>query len=129
MQSEGGEGVEAERRASSSGLVDGVRATVAPTRPSTAAGNAEPDCAKSLPSNEQAGVEHEDEEGLEVEVEPPVSPTLDEIGKESETTAFRSRLVDGVPVMKYGGGKGKPKPKVLWVTPDLSEIFYTQAGR
>ena len=41
---------------------------------------------------------------------------------------FASRLVDGVPVLKYGG-KGKPKPKVLWVTPDLSELFYTRVGR
>lgn len=55
-------------------------------------------------------------------------PGLEEGGGEPDAAAFRPRLVEGVPVLKYGG-RGKPKAKMLWVTPDLSEIFYTQAGR
>lgn len=39
-----------------------------------------------------------------------------------------THLVDGVRVLKHSG-RGKPKMKVLWVTPDLSEIFYTKIGR
>lgn len=45
------------------------------------------------------------------------------------TGVFMSRLVEGVPVLKHGSKGGKPKAKVLWVTSDLSEIFYTGAGR
>ncbi|CAN0438937.1 unnamed protein product, partial [Ectocarpus sp. 12 AP-2014] len=55
-------------------------------------------------------------------------PGLDERRRDPDAAAFRPRLVGGVPVLKYGG-RGKPKAKMLWVTPDLSEIFYTQAGR
>ncbi|CAN0420568.1 unnamed protein product [Ectocarpus sp. 12 AP-2014] len=55
-------------------------------------------------------------------------PGLDERRRNPDAAAFRPRLVGGVPVLKYGG-RGKPKAKMLWVTPDLSEIFYTQAGR
>ncbi|CAM9304225.1 unnamed protein product [Ectocarpus sp. 4 AP-2014] len=55
-------------------------------------------------------------------------PGLDEGRRDPDAAAFRPRLVEGVPVFKYGG-RGKPKAKMLWVTPDLSEIFYTQAGR
>lgn len=40
-----------------------------------------------------------------------------------------SRLVEGVSVLKYGGGGGKPKAKMLWATPDLSGIFYTRVGK
>ena len=40
------------------------------------------------------------------------------------------RLVGGIRVLKYGGsGRGKTKAKTLWVTPDLSEIYYTAIGR
>ncbi|CAN0533361.1 unnamed protein product, partial [Ectocarpus sp. 8 AP-2014] len=55
-------------------------------------------------------------------------PGLEEGRRDPDAAAFRPRLVEGVPVLKYGG-RGKPKAKMLWVTPDLSEIFYTQAGR
>lgn len=155
MQTEGRES--AECRESSDGLVDGGCATAVVPAPSPAtaghgepdcmkpfpgdgevegvgcAGHGEPDCMKPLPSDgEVEGVGSAARLGLEVDVELPllVPPRLDDMGAESETPVFRSRLVDGVPVLKYGGGgRGKPKPKVLWVTPDLSEIFYTQAGR
>ncbi|CAB1121430.1 unnamed protein product [Ectocarpus sp. CCAP 1310/34] len=55
-------------------------------------------------------------------------PGLGKGRRDPDAAAFRPRLVEGVPVLKYGG-RGKPKAKMLWVTPDLSEIFYTQAGR
>lgn len=55
-------------------------------------------------------------------------PTQSRKNADPLSDMFASRLVDGVPVLKYGG-KGKPKPKVLWVTPDLSELFYTRVGR
>lgn len=131
MQTLGQESDDAECREGSNGLVDGGRATASPTRSSTTAGNNEPDCTKPLPSNgEVEEVEPGAKQGLEMDVESSVPPRLDDIGTESETPVFRSRLVDGVPVLKYGGGgKAKPKPKVLWVSPDLSEIFYTQTGR
>ncbi|CBJ31255.1 expressed unknown protein [Ectocarpus siliculosus] len=58
----------------------------------------------------------------------PEQPGLEEGRRDPDAAAFRPRLVEGVPVLKYGG-RGKPKAKMLWVTPDLSEIFYTQAGR
>lgn len=124
----------AEPRESSDGLVDGGRIAVTPgpSRSPVPAGNGDSDCPKPSPSNreEVGGVERG---GLEVDAESrvPVPPRLEEVGREAEpeTPVLRSRLVDGVPVLKYGGGRGKPKPKVLWVTPDLSEIFYTQAGR
>lgn len=132
-QTERGESVECGE--SSDGLVDGAGKTavaLAPARvPATTAGNGELDCSKHLTTDGGVGgVEHEAKLGLEVDVESSVPPRLDEVGAGSETPVFRSRLVDGVPVLKYGGGRGKtPKPKVLWVTPDLSEIFYTQMGR
>lgn len=124
----------AECRESPNGLVGGGCPTaVAPTRPPATAGNNEQGFVKSLTnSGEVEGVECGGAKGgLEVDVDSsPVPPRLDQAGAESETPGFRSRLVNGVPVFKYGGGgRGKPKPKVLWVTPDLSEIFYTQAGR
>eukprot|EP00903_Cladosiphon_okamuranus_P016696 g15391.t2 len=105
--------------------------------PATAeAGVGELDRTNPLPNNgEVGGVEQGWKLGLEVDVDSPVPvpPSLDEVGAGSEigtdTPAFRPRLVDGVPVLKYGGARGKPKPKVLWVTPDFSEIFYTQTGR
>lgn len=80
-----------------------------------------PSAAEKEPQEVESGAE----QGLRVDIE---SPRPDEMGAESEPAVFRSRLVEGVPVLKYGG-RGKPKAKVLWVTPDLSEIFYTQAGR
>lgn len=55
-----------------------------------------------------------------------VVPAGQEEGEVS--SVFISRLVEGVPVLKHGG-RGKPKPKLLWATPDLSEIFYTNVGR
>eukprot|EP00904_Undaria_pinnatifida_P008655 jgi/Undpi1/491/HiC_scaffold_10.g03957.m1 len=56
------------------------------------------------------------------------SPAQSPKNEHSTSDMFASRLVEGVPVLKYGG-KGKPKPKMLWVTPDLSELFYTRVGR
>lgn len=44
------------------------------------------------------------------------------------SNAFVPRLLDGIPVLKHSG-RGKPKGKTLWVTPDLSEIYYTSVGR
>lgn len=124
----------AESLNSSTGLEDQGRGTGAPDPspacPPAKAANDEPDCRKPLPNSGQVeGLEHEVKPGLGVDFGSPVPPRLDEMGTESETPVFRSRLVDGVPVLKYGGGRGKPKRKVLWVTSDLSEIFYTQTGR
>lgn len=68
---------------------------------------------------EDKGEAHSFEAGL---------PTQSRKNEDPLSDMFASRLVDGVPVLKYGG-KGKPKPKVLWVTPDLSELFYTRVGR
>lgn len=39
-----------------------------------------------------------------------------------------TRMLQGVPVLKHGS-RGKPKAKLLWVTPDLYEIFYTEVRR
>ena len=72
-----------------------------------------------------ASVREDKGEAHSVEARLPAQSTKNE-GPMSDM--FASRLVDGVPVLKYGG-QGKPKPKVLWVTPDLSELFYTRVGR
>lgn len=41
----------------------------------------------------------------------------------------KPRLLSGVPVLKRGSGRGNAKGKVLWVSPDFSEVFYTAIGR
>lgn len=41
----------------------------------------------------------------------------------------RSRLLSGVAVLKHGSGRGKAKGKILRVSPDFSEVFYTAVGR
>lgn len=105
-------------------------AGAAPAR-SEAADTNEPDEPKPNRENEELGCDAGQKFTVQVHVESPVPPMREEeVGAESETPAtFRSRLVEGVPVLKHAGGRGKPKAKVLWVTPDLSEIYYTQAGR
>lgn len=57
---------------------------------------------------------------------PPLSTRLER--PESYSNAFVPRLLEGIPVLKHSV-KGKPKEKTLWVTPDLSEIYYTAVGR
>lgn len=47
---------------------------------------------------------------------------------ESYSNTFAPRLLEGITVLKHSL-KGKPKEKTLWVTPDLSEIYYTSVGR
>lgn len=121
--------------------VDGVvvETVLPPSQPATAtagsnrvSGGAEPDEGKRPVEDCGGGVEAEREarHGGGVDVGRSVLHGLEEVqvGENPRTTESRSRLLGGVPVWKYGG-RGKPKAKTLWVTPDLSEIFYTQAGR
>lgn len=49
-------------------------------------------------------------------------------GKHHEGSPEVSRLYGGVRVLKHGSWRGA-RPKVLRVTSDLTEVFYTAIGR
>ncbi|CAM9099172.1 unnamed protein product, partial [Scytosiphon promiscuus] len=96
------------------------------------AGSAEPDRAQRSvhTGGSVEEIDGEARHGVEDDAAPssPRRPDEVQVGEDPRGKDFRWKLMDGVPVLKYGG-RGKPKAKTLWVTPDLSEIFYTQAGR
>lgn len=56
-------------------------------------------------------------------------PKISVLLTKTASGASETRLLSGVSVLKHSGGWGEAKAKVLWVSPDLSEVFYTNKGR